>query len=276
MRPDDGVCLDWFEVEQGLQQGCVISPLLLFNIFFAAVLTAVLQRFSRVTIILTELVHLKKPSTSMGLEPAVDYVRCLVWGMLYVDGTCLVSQSSQALAEKMEVIVEVCRAFASTVSAKKTETLCIPPPRTSRTLVRVEAAGQIYKRVQSSTYLRGAAVTETPDMSVEIARRTRVCWLHIRRCLSLKTRMVKAEAVETLQYGCSTWTLRQESYSKLRTIHHRVLLRIIEAQGKRSDQRMTSWDRALETTRCESIETTLRTKRLCGRAVAKANYVRKP
>ena len=120
----------------------------------------------------------------------------------------------------MEVIVEVCRAFGLTVSAKKTETMCMPPPRTPRTMVRIEAAGQIYKQVQSFTYL-GGAMTETPDMSVEIARRTRACWARIRRysrelygqpkvALSLKTRMVKAEAIEALLYGCSTWTLRQE------------------------------------------------------------------
>ena len=74
VRPDDGVCLDWFEVEQGLRQGCVLS-LLLFNISFAAVLDGVLKIFSEEPVILDELVHLKEPSTSMGSELAMDYVR---------------------------------------------------------------------------------------------------------------------------------------------------------------------------------------------------------
>ena len=271
MRSDVGFCSYRFEVEQGLRQGCVLSPLL-FNIFFAAVLNFVFQRFREEPAILTELVHLKEPSTSLGPEPAMDYVRRAVWGMLYADDACIVSRSRQGLAKTMEVIVEVCRAFALTVSAKKTETMCMPPPRTPRTMVRIEAAGQIYKQVQSFTYL-GGAVTETPDMSVEIARRTRACWMRIRRysrelygqpkvALSLKIWMVKAEAIEALLYGCSTWTLRQEHYAKLRTAHHRVLLRIIGAQRKRPDHRITSYNRAFEITRCESIETTLRTRRL--------------
>ena len=116
-------------------------------------------------------------------------------------------------------------------------------------------------------------MTEIPDMSDEIARRTRACWMRIRRylrelydqpkvALSLKTRMAKAEAIEALLYGCSTWTLGQEYHAKLRTVHHRVLLRIIGAQRKRPDHRMTSYNRALEINRCESIETTLRTRKL--------------
>ena len=109
------------------------------------------------------------------------------------------------------------------------------PPRTPRTMVQVEAVGQTYKQVQSFAYL-GGNVTEVSDMSVEIARRTRACWMRIRRyirelydqpkvALSLKTRIVKAEAIEARLYG---------------SIHHRVLLRIVGAQRKRPDHRMTS------------------------------------
>ena len=112
----------------------VLSPLL-FNIFFAAVLTVILQRFSEDPAILAELVNLKEPPTSIGPEPAMDYVRRAVWGMLYADDACLVSRSPQGLAKMMKVIVEVCRTSALTVSAKKIETMCMPPPRTPGTMV---------------------------------------------------------------------------------------------------------------------------------------------
>ena len=91
VRSDEGLCSDWLEVRQGLRKECVLSPLL-FNIFFAAVLTVVLQRFSEDTIILAELAYLKELPTSMGPEPAMDYVRRPMWRMLYVDGACKVSR----------------------------------------------------------------------------------------------------------------------------------------------------------------------------------------
>ena len=83
-------------------------------------------------------------------------------GMPYADDACIVSLSPQELAKIMEVIVEVCRAFALPVSAKKTNTTYMPPPCEPWTIVRVEAAGQIYRQVQSFTYL-GGAVAETPE-----------------------------------------------------------------------------------------------------------------
>ena len=98
--------------------------------------------------------------------------------MLCTDDACIVSRSSEGLAKTMEVLVKVCRAFALTVSVKKTETMCKPPQRKPGTMVRVEAARQIYKQVQSFIYL-GGTVTETPGISVEIARWTRACWMCI-------------------------------------------------------------------------------------------------
>ena len=136
-------------MEQELRQECVSSPLL-FNIFFAAVLNVVFQRSSEEPAILAELVHLKETSTSMGPESAMDYVRRAVWDMLYAYDVCIVSRSPQGSAKMMEVIVEVCRAFALTVSAKKTETMCMPPPCTPRTMVRIEAAGKSTNRCNPS------------------------------------------------------------------------------------------------------------------------------
>ena len=95
-------------------------PAIVQHIFFAAVLSIVLQRFREEPATFVELVHLKKPPTSMGPEPAMDCVRRAVWDMLYADDACIVSRSPQGLAKMMKVINEVCRAFALTVSAKKT------------------------------------------------------------------------------------------------------------------------------------------------------------
>ena len=113
-------------------------------------LTVVLQRFSENMVIIAQPVRLKGSPTSMEADSAMDYVRRAVWGMLYVDDACIVSRSPQGLAKMMEIIVEVCRAFALTMSAKKTD-MCMPSPHTPWTTVRVEAAGQTYKQVQISS-----------------------------------------------------------------------------------------------------------------------------
>ena len=190
--------------DYGMDAACY--PRWFLNISFAIVLTVVLQMFSKDTVILAELVHLKEMRASM------DYDHRAVSGMLYVSDTCIASQSPQGLAKMMELIVEVFRPFALTVLVKKPETMGMPPPQTPRTIVRAEAAGKIYNQVQSFTYL-GGAVTKTPGTSVEVAGWTHACWMRIRRylyelcdqpkvALSLKIQMVKVEAIEALLYGC--------------------------------------------------------------------------
>ena len=79
---------------------------------------------------------------------------------------------------------------------------------------------------------------------------------------SLKARMLKAKVIETLLYGCVTWTLRGEHFAELRTAHQ-VLLLVFGFQCRlRTDPTTLSYAKALNLIRCESIETTIRKKRL--------------
>ena len=59
---------------------------------------------------------------------------------------------------------------------------------------------------------------------------------------TLKLRMLKAEVVETLLYGCVTWTLGKEHFAELRMARHSFLRRIIGFQRRqRTDHVIISY-----------------------------------
>ena len=119
---DDRYFSSWFNVCQGLRQGCVFSTLL-FNIFFAAVIIVVLQRFAEDLPIVSDLVYLDDaPKGEDGRprkEGTLKMVRLAVWGMLYADDAGVVSTSPRGLTRMMGVIVVACQEFGLTVSEKK-------------------------------------------------------------------------------------------------------------------------------------------------------------
>ena len=116
----------------------------------------------------------------------------------------------------MGVILVVCVAFGLTVSAAKTEIMCLRANGTleSTATFSVEEADQVYNQTNEFVY-HGGNVNHNPDLSVEVDRRIRNAWCSFRKYtlelydrpsapLELKIRIRRAEIPETMLYGCVT------------------------------------------------------------------------
>ena len=217
VRLDDRVGSRWSAVEQGLQ-GCVLAPLL-FNIFFTAVINVASMRFKANKGIMDALVHLRKKRGAGKRGEATAGVSVLatsLWGMLYADDAGVVSRSPEQLRKMMGVIVVVCAAFGLTVSETKTEIMCLRAkgmPESTATF-SVKAVGQVYNQTNEFVYL-GGNVNHNANLSIEVDRRVRNAWCSFRKYTlelydrrsappELKIRMLRAEVLETMLYGCVT------------------------------------------------------------------------
>ena len=220
VRLDDRACSGWFAVEQGLRQGCVLAPLL-FNIFFAAVINVVSTRFKTNKGVMDALVHLKEKRGAGGRGEATAGESVLatpLWGMLYADDAGVVSQSPEQLRKMIGVIVVVCAAFGLTISDAKTKIMCLRTKGMSASIAAfsVEAAGRVYNQTNECVYL-GGDVNHNADLSIEVDQRIRNAWCSFRMytlelydrlsaLLELKIWMLRAEVLETMLYGCVTWS----------------------------------------------------------------------
>ena len=155
----------------------------------------------------------------------------------------------------MGVIVVVWAAFGLTVSKAMTETMCLHAKRIpeSTAIFSVEAAGQVYNHTNEFVCL-GGNVNHNAHLSIEVDRRIRNAWCSFRKYtlklydrpsapLELKIRMLRAEVLETMLYGCVTWSPRACHYDTLRRAHRRFFTRCIGESTIAPTTRFPIWTR---------------------------------
>ena len=79
--------------------------------------------------------------------------------------------------------------------------------------------------------------------------------------LELKIRILRAEVLETMLYGCVTWSPRACHYDTLRRAHHSFLARCV-GKHNRADHPISYLDTLIIKTGSESIKATLRRRRI--------------
>ena len=171
-----------------------------------------------------------------------------LWGIL-ADYAGVVLQSPMHLKKMMGVIVVVCVAFGLPVSEAKTEIMCLRTKGMSEPTATfsVEAAGLVYNQTNEFVHLV-ESVNHYADLSIEVDRRIRNAWCSFRKYtlelydrpsapLELKTRMLRAEVLDTMLYGCVTWSPSACHYDTLCRAHHRFLTRYMHRLAKEQSRR---------------------------------------
>ena len=154
---------------------------------------------------------------------------------------------------------------------------------------RVEAVDQV---VNQTNEFVGGNVSHNTDLSIEVNRRIRNAWRSLRkytvelydrpsatpRARNTDAILLRPEVLETkMLYGCVTWSPRACHYDTLRRAHHSLLTRCIGwRKNNRTDHPIFCLDTLMETG-SESIETTMRMRRiLCAGFVARMEDTRLP
>ena len=146
----------------------------------------------------------------------------------------------------------------------------------------------MYNQTNEFVYL-GGNINHNVDLSIEVDLRVRNAWSSFRKYtlklydrpsapLELKIRILRAEVLETMLYGCVTWSPRTCRYDTLRRAHHRFLTRCIGwRKHNRANHLISYLDTLVMKTGSESIEATLRRRRiLFARFVARIDDTRLP
>ena len=149
--------------------------------------------------------------------------------MLYADDAGIASRSPNGLERMLTVIVAASAAPGLTVSEAKTEKMCLQTKVGGNVPFTVTATGQVHQQALEFVYLDGAISADSTS---------RIAWACFGRYdmgiydrpgvrLRLKVRMLRAEVLETLLYGCVTWSPSKAEYGRLREVQNNTLLRCL-------------------------------------------------
>ena len=243
---------DWFEVNVGLRQGCVMSPWL-FNVYMDGVVREVNARVQGAGLALVG---------ENGGEWRLSQ-------LLFADDTALVAESEEGLKRLVKEFGRVCDRRKLRVNVGKSKVMrCAREGGGDRMDVRLN--GELLEEVESFKYL-GSHVAVNGRVNVEVSHRVKEaskCMGGMKSVLSnralgmnAKRRLYEGVVVPTAMYGAETWNVREAERNRLDVFEMRCLRSMVgvtrmdrvrneevrrrtgmvRKMSERVDQRVLSW-----------------------------------
>uniref|UniRef100_A0A4W2CQL0 Reverse transcriptase domain-containing protein n=1 Tax=Bos indicus x Bos taurus TaxID=30522 RepID=A0A4W2CQL0_BOBOX len=187
---------NWFQIGQGVRQGCILSPCL-FNFYAEYIMR------------------------NAGLEEAqadIKIARRNIDNLRYADDTTLMAESEEDLKSLLMKVKEESENVGLKLNIQKTKIMASGP------ITSWETDGETVETVSDFVFL-GSKITADGDFSHEIKRRlllgrkvtTNLDSILKSRDITLPTKvhLIKAMVFPVVMYGCESWTVKKAEHRRI-------------------------------------------------------------
>ena len=212
---------EWFSIEQGVRQGCILSPFL-FNIYSESIMREALK----------------------GFEGSIKLRGRTVTTLRYADDVALLAGSANELQELLNRTQVASRERGLKLNVEKTKVMLISK-NSNQEDFKITLEGETIEIVKEFKYL-GTLITDNYDDTKEIRRRIAIAkyatvslnkiWKDKSISKRTKIRLPRSLVFAIATYASECWAMKKNDRARIHSFEIWAYRRLLRVSGQKRDQ----------------------------------------